>query len=79
MPTFNLNINDVMAILDFKNGVFIHILTEFLNIFKSNLLCILKLPKGTLLICGDLEVPLELISLPSLDNHTFINYTNYTT
>ena len=66
-----------MAILHFKNGVFIPVLTDFLNILKSNLLHILKLPKGTLLICGDLEVPLELISHQSLDNHTFINFQLY--
>ena len=64
LSTFNLNINDVMAILHFKNSVFIPLLTEFLNILKSHMLHTLKLPKGTLLICG--EVPLELISLQSL-------------
>ena len=77
MSTFSLNINDVMAILHFKNSVFIPILTDFLNILKSNLLHILKLPKGILFICGDLEVPLKLISLQSLNNRTFINSQLY--
>ena len=75
--TFILNINDVMAILHFKNGVFIRMLTEFLNILKSNLLHILKLPQGTRFNFGDLEVPLELISLQSINNHTFINSQLY--
>ena len=66
-----------MAILHFKNSVFIPMLTEFLNILKSNLLHILKLPKGILFLCGDLEVPLELISLQLLNNHTFINSQIY--
>ena len=47
-----------MAILHFKNGVFISMLIEFLYFLKSNLLHILNLAKGTLLISGDLEVPL---------------------
>ena len=69
---FNLNINDGMGILHFKNSDFIPMLADLLNIFELNLLHILKLPKGTILIRRDLEVPLELVSLQSLDNHTFV-------
>ena len=76
LSTFNLNINDVMAILHFKNGVFIPMLTEVLNILKSNLLHILKLLKGILFICGDLEVTLELISLSQLIITLLLRYNS---